>query len=47
MGDMVNCVPNSICEKYGFKKCDSVLSDIDIDWDDQLADLDDEEDDEE
>lgn len=44
MGDMVSYVPNSICEKYGFKMSDSVLSDIEIDWDEQLADLDDEED---
>ncbi len=31
-------VPNSICEKYGFKKVDSCLSDIVVSWDEHLVD---------
>ena len=31
-------VPSEFCEKYGFKKIDSALSDIIVDWDEQLVD---------
>lgn len=31
-------VPLEFCERYGFKKIDSVLSDIIVDWDEQLVD---------
>lgn len=31
-------VPNSFCEKYGFKKIDSALSDIVVDWDEHIVD---------
>lgn len=31
-------VPQEFCEKYGFTKIDSALSDIEVDWDEQLVD---------
>ena len=31
-------VPNSFCEKYGFKKIDSALSNIVVDWDEHIVD---------
>lgn len=36
--DFEMSVPNEFCEKYGFKKVDSALSDIVVDWDEQLVD---------
>ena len=35
--DFVMSVPNEICERHGFKKVDSNLSDIVVDWDEQLV----------
>lgn len=32
-------VPNSICRKHGFAKIDSLLSTIERNWDEQLAEL--------
>lgn len=31
-------VPNEICRKYGFEKLDSAVSDLEVDWDEHLAD---------
>ena len=31
-------VPNEICEKYGFRKIKSDVSNIDVNWDEQLVD---------
>ena len=31
-------VPNDICEKYGFRKIDSDVANIDVNWDEQLID---------
>lgn len=31
-------VPNEICERYGFKKVDSVLGNIEVNWDEHLVD---------
>lgn len=31
-------VPNDICEKYGFRKIDSNVTNIDVNWDEQLID---------
>lgn len=36
--DFDMCVPQEFCEKYGFKKIDSVVGDIEVDWDEQLVD---------
>ena len=36
--DFEASVPNSFCEKYGFKKIDFVLSDIVVDWDEHIVD---------
>jgi len=36
--DFEMSVPNSFCEKYGFKKIDSVLNDIVVNWDEHLVD---------
>jgi hypothetical protein len=37
--DFAMSVPNEICEKYGFKKVvDGILSDIEVNWDEELAD---------
>lgn len=41
LGDFEQNVDNSFCEKYGFKKIDARLSDIEIDWDHQFIDEDD------
>ena len=30
-------VPNEFCEKHGFKKVDSVLGDIVVDWDEHIV----------
>lgn len=32
-------VPNEICMKYGFRKINGSLSDISVNWDEQLVDL--------
>lgn len=37
-GDFVVEVPNEFCEKYGFKKVDSCIGDIVVDWDESLVD---------
>lgn len=31
-------VPQEFCEKYGFKRIDTIVSDIEVDWDEQLVD---------
>lgn len=31
-------VPQEFCEKHGFKRIDFVVSDIEVDWDEQLVD---------
>lgn len=31
-------VPQEFCKKYGFKRIDSAVSDIEVDWDEQLVD---------
>ena len=31
-------VPNDICEKYGFRKINSDVANIDVNWDEQLID---------
>ena len=31
-------VPNEICEKHGFRKVDSAINNVDVDWDAQLMD---------
>ena len=37
--DFAMSVPNEICEKYGFKKVvDGILSDIEVNWDEELID---------
>lgn len=36
--DFAMSVPQDFCEKYGFKRVDSVVSDIEVDWDEQLVD---------
>lgn len=37
--DFAMSVPNEICEKYGFKKVvDEILSDIEVNWDEELVD---------
>lgn len=36
--DFWDDVPNSICEKYGFRKINNIVSDDDVDWDEQLFD---------
>lgn len=38
LADFNMLVPNSFCEKYGFKKINEALSNIEIDWDAQLID---------
>lgn len=42
-GDFWDNVPNEICEKHGFKKIDSRISDFGVDWNEQLVSDDDEE----
>lgn len=37
-GDFAMSVPQEFCEKYGFKRVDSVVSDIEVDWGEQLVD---------
>lgn len=37
-GDFAMSVPNEICERFGFKQVDSVLSDIEVNWDEHLVD---------
>ena len=39
--DFWSNVPNEICEKHGFSKIDSGISDFEVDWDEQLVDDDD------
>lgn len=36
--DFATNVPQEFCEKYGFKKIDPIVSDIEVDWDEQLVD---------
>ena len=36
--DFAMSVPQEFCEKYGFKRIDSVVGDIEVDWDEQLVD---------
>ena len=36
--DFEMSIPNEFCEKYGFKKVDSALADIIVDWDEHLVD---------
>lgn len=36
--DFESNVPNSICRRYGFEKIDSVVSEEDVNWDEQLID---------
>ena len=36
--DFATSVPQEFCEKYGFKRIDSAVSDIEVDWDEQLVD---------
>ena len=37
--DFTMSVPNEICEKYGFKiVVEGILSDIEVDWDEELVD---------
>ena len=36
--DFEMSIPNEFCERYGFKKVDSVLADIIVDWDEHLVD---------
>ncbi len=36
--DFAMSVPQEFCEKHGFKRIDSVVSDIEVDWDEQLVD---------
>lgn len=36
--DFEMSIPNEFCEKYGFKKVESVLADIIVDWDEHLVD---------
>ncbi len=31
-------VPNEICRKYGFEKIESCRNDLEVDWDEHLAD---------
>lgn len=31
-------VPNKICQQFGFQRVDSVLNDIEVDWNEQLVD---------
>jgi hypothetical protein len=38
LADFAMSVPQEFCERYGFKRIDSVVSDIEIDWDEQLVD---------
>ena len=37
-GDFWNNVPNEICEKYGFKKIDSGVSNFQVNLNEQLVD---------
>lgn len=37
-GDFWDNVPNEICEKHGFRKIDSGISDFAVDWNEQLVD---------
>lgn len=36
--DLEMNVPNEICERHGFRMVDTMLSDIEVDWDEQLVD---------
>lgn len=36
-GDVVTNLPNEICEKYGFRWEDSEISDVIVDWDENLS----------
>ena len=36
--DFAMSVPQEFCEKYGFKRIDTIVSDIEVDWDEQLVD---------
>lgn len=36
--DFATNVPQEFCERYGFKKVDSAVSDIEVNWDEQLVD---------
>lgn len=36
--DFAMNVPQEFCERYGFKIIDTVVSDIEVDWDEQLVD---------
>lgn len=31
-------VPNELCEQYGFRKVETMFSDIEVDWDEHLVD---------
>lgn len=37
-GDFEQNVPNEICRKHGFEKIESTLSDLNVNWDEHLAD---------
>ncbi len=36
--DFESNVPNRICRKYGFEKIESCTDDLEVSWDEQLAD---------
>lgn len=36
--DFESEVPNEICRRYGFEKLESAVSDVEVDWDEHLAD---------
>ena len=46
LADFNTSVPNEFCEKYGFKKIDSLTQDIEIDWDYEFTSLIDDDNDE-
>jgi hypothetical protein len=35
--DFVSNVPNSLCEKHGFRRLNDHVSDIEVDWDEHLV----------
>lgn len=35
--DFVSNVPNEICEKYGFRRIDDSISEIEVNWDEHLV----------
>jgi hypothetical protein len=39
LADFEMHVPNSICQKYGIEKLDSITMEEDMDWDEQLVNL--------